>query len=131
MSGEKTKLSQKRSKLLRRRNIAVREGDGDEVRRVDRLIDDFNRSLKPDERAALITSDTKERSQRSFTQTTAKMRGGVTFTCYVSKPKRIQPRLQTLRLKKTPTICGGYKLMENNIGYRVVISCVSHSSPYT
>ena len=73
-------LSQKRSKLLRRRNMAVREGDGDEVRRVDRLIDDFNRSLKPDERAALITSDTKERSQRSFTQTTAKMRGGVTFT---------------------------------------------------
>ena len=47
---------------------------------MDRLIDDFNRSLKPDERAALITSDTKERSQRSFTQTTAKMRGGVTFT---------------------------------------------------
>ena len=73
-------LSQKRSKLLRRRNMAVREGDGDEVRRVDRLIADFNRSLKPDERAALITSDTKERSQRSFTQTTAKMRGGVTFT---------------------------------------------------
>ena len=73
-------LSQKRSKLLRRRNMAVREGDGDEVRRVDRLIVDFNRSLKPDERAALITSDTKERSQRSFTQTTAKMRGGVTFT---------------------------------------------------
>ena len=60
--------------------MAVREGDGDEVRRVDRLIADFNRSLKPDERAALITSDTKERSQRSFTQTTAKMRGGVTFT---------------------------------------------------
>ena len=26
-------LSQKRSKLLRRRNMAVREGDGDEVRR--------------------------------------------------------------------------------------------------
>jgi hypothetical protein len=73
-------LSQKRSKLLRRRNMAVREGDGDEVRRVDRLIAEFNKSLKPDERAALITSDTKERSQRSFTQTTAKMRGGVTFT---------------------------------------------------
>ena len=73
-------LSQKRGKLLRRRNMAVREGDGDEVRRVDRLIVDFNRGLKPEERAAIIDSDAKERSQRSFKQTTAKMRGGVTFT---------------------------------------------------
>ena len=73
-------LSQKRGKLLRRRNMAVREGDGDEVRRVDRLIAEFNRGLKPEERAAIIDSDAKERSQRSFKQTTAKMRGGVTFT---------------------------------------------------
>ena len=73
-------LSQKRGKLLRRRNMAIREGDGDEVRRVDRLIANFNRGLKPEERAAIIDSDAKERSQRSFKQTTAKMRGGVTFT---------------------------------------------------
>ena len=78
---KQTSLDSKRTKLLRRRNMAMREGDYEEVQRVDELIAEFNASI-PEAfvRDELITMETKERSFRSFLQTSRKMRGGVSFT---------------------------------------------------
>ena len=73
-------LKTKRGKLLRRRNMAIREGDFDEVNRVMALIQEFNNSLKPEERKARITSQTLKSSQSAFKRTSGKMRGGVTYT---------------------------------------------------
>ena len=72
-------LKRKRGKLLRRRNMAIREGDFDEVNRVMALIQEFNNSLKPEERKARITSRTLKSSQSAFKRTSGKMRGGVTY----------------------------------------------------
>ena len=78
---KQTSLDSKRTKLLRRRNMAMREGDFEEVQRVDELIAEFNASI-PEAfvRDELITAETKERSFKSFLQTSKNMRGGVSFT---------------------------------------------------
>jgi len=75
-------ISSRRSKLLRRRNMAIREGDIEELRRVEQDIEEYNRGLPRDVDTAkkVITADTKRRSQRTFQRTTANMRGGITTT---------------------------------------------------
>lgn len=75
-------IDSKRGKLLRRRNMAIREGDQEELQRVEKLIDEFNASL-PDDidvRKKRITGETKSRSLKSFKQTSTEMRGGITTT---------------------------------------------------
>jgi len=74
-------LDSKRTKLLRRRNMAMREGDYEEVQKVDQLIAEFNASI-PEAfiRDELITAEAKSRSYRAFLQTSKNMRGGVVFT---------------------------------------------------
>ena len=75
-------INSRRSKLLRRRNMAIREGDLEELRRVEQDIEEYNRGLPRDVDTAkkVITADTKRRSQRTFQRTTANMRGGITTT---------------------------------------------------
>ena len=74
-------LDSKRTKLLRRRNMAMREGDYEEVQKVDQLIAEFNASI-PEAfiRDELITAETKSRSYKAFLRTSKNMRGGVVFT---------------------------------------------------
>jgi hypothetical protein len=71
-----------RGKLLRRRNMAIREGDRDELEKVERLIEEYNAGLPQDAdvRKKRITGETKQRSLRTFGNTTGNMRGGVTTT---------------------------------------------------
>jgi len=71
-----------RGKLLRRRNMAIREGDRDELEKVERLIEEYNAGLPQDAdvRKKRITGETKKRSLRTFGNTTGNMRGGVTTT---------------------------------------------------
>ena len=75
-------INSRRTKLLRRRNMAIREGDRDELEKVERLIEEYNASLPQDAdtRKKLITSDTKRNSLRTFNRTTGDMRGGITTT---------------------------------------------------
>jgi hypothetical protein len=71
-----------RTKLLRRRNMAIREGDRDELAKVERLIQEYNAGLPKDAdtRKKVITADTKANSLRTFERTTGDMRGGITTT---------------------------------------------------
>jgi len=71
-----------RGKLLRRRNMAIREGDRDELEKVERLIEEYNAGLPQDAdvRKKRITGETKKRSLKTFGNTTGNMRGGVTTT---------------------------------------------------
>jgi len=75
-------INSRRTKLLRRRNMAIREGDRDELEKVERLIEEYNAGLPQDAdtRKKLITSDTKQNSLRTFNRTTGDMRGGITTT---------------------------------------------------
>ena len=75
VNGEKTKL-------LRRRNMAIREGDMDELAKVERLIVEYNAGLPKDAdtRKKVITDETKNNSLRTFERTTGDMRGGITTT---------------------------------------------------
>jgi len=78
---KQTSLDSKRTKLLRRRNMAMREGDFEEVQRVDELIAEFNASI-PEAfiKDELITAEAKSRSLKSFLRLSKNMRGGVSFT---------------------------------------------------
>ena len=78
-------INSRRGKLLRRRNIALREGDIDEVRRIDQQIQKFNEGLPEGAEKSRITADTKKRSQASFGRTTSKMRGGMTYTPFMER----------------------------------------------
>lgn len=78
-------INSKRTKLLRRRNMATREGDIDEVRKVDALIREFNAGLPKGAEKSYISSDTIQRSYTSFGKTTGKMRGGMTYTPFMEK----------------------------------------------
>ena len=78
-------INSRRGKLLRRRNIALREGDIDEVRRIDQQIQKFNEGLPEGAEKSRITADTKKRSQASFGRTTEKMRGGMTYTPFMER----------------------------------------------
>ena len=78
-------INSRRSKLLRQRNMAYREGDFEEVRRVDEKIARFNSGLPEGARKSLITGDTKRRSLGSFGRTTEKMRGGMTYTPFMEQ----------------------------------------------
>jgi hypothetical protein len=71
-----------RTKLLRRRNMAIREGDMDELAKVERLIVEYNAGLPKDAdtRKKVITDKTKDNSLRTFERTTGDMRGGITTT---------------------------------------------------
>jgi hypothetical protein len=75
-------VNSRRTKLLRRRNMAIREGDRDELEKVEGLIEEYNAGLPQDAdiRKKLITSDTKQSSLRTFNRTTSNMRGGITTT---------------------------------------------------
>jgi hypothetical protein len=78
-------IDSRRTKLLRRRNMAMREGDRDEVRKVDQEIQKFNEGLPEGAEKSRITSDTKKRSFRTFGRTTEKIRGGMTYTPFMEK----------------------------------------------
>ena len=75
-------VNSRRVKLLRRRNMAIREGDRDELQKVERLIEEYNEGLPQDAdtRKQRITEETKQRSSRTFGKTTSKVRGGITVT---------------------------------------------------
>ena len=81
-------INNRRTKLLRKRNMARREGDFEEVDEIDRAIMEFNRSLPRGAEKSIITNDTKRRSAASFGRTTGKMRGGMTYTPFMEKSLR-------------------------------------------
>ena len=81
-------INSRRTKLLRKRNMAKREGDFEEVAEIDRAIMEFNQSLPRGAEKSIITSDTKRRSAASFGRTTDKMRGGMTYTPFMEKSLR-------------------------------------------
>ena len=74
----------RKTKLLRRRNMAIREGNRDDLQEVERLIQEYNAGLPKDVdvRKKTITSKTKEQSLRTFERTTGDMRGGITTTAF-------------------------------------------------
>ena len=78
-------VSSRRGKLLRRRNMAMREGDYEEVQKVDALIEEYNAGLPEGAEKSRITADTKQRSFKQFGKTTDKMRGGMTYTPLMEK----------------------------------------------
>ena len=78
-------IDSRRGKLLRRRNMAMREGDFEEVRNIDQKIKEFNEGLPRGAEKSRITSDTIQRSMRSFGRTTDKMRGGMTYTPFMER----------------------------------------------
>jgi hypothetical protein len=78
-------INSRRGKLLRQRNMAVREGDFEEVRNIDRKIEEFNKGLPKGAEKSRITADTKSKSLRAFGRTTDKMRGGMTYTPFMER----------------------------------------------
>jgi hypothetical protein len=76
-------VSSRRTKLLRRHNMAQRNGDSEEVQRVRRMIKEYNEGLPAGAKKSRITSDTLARSARSFERTTEKMKGGMTYTPFM------------------------------------------------
>tara|TARA_R110000765_G_scaffold227473_5_gene331342 strand:+ start:32 stop:2863 length:2832 start_codon:yes stop_codon:yes gene_type:complete len=78
-------VSSTRTKLLRRRNMALREGDREGVQKVESLIKKYNDGLPAGAEKSRITSDTKSRSNRSFERTTGKMQGGMTYTPFMEQ----------------------------------------------
>jgi hypothetical protein len=78
-------INSRRTKLLRQRNMARKEGDFAEVYEIDRLIEEFNVSLPSGASKSKITNETKKRSFASFGRTTLKMRGGMTYTPFMEE----------------------------------------------
>jgi hypothetical protein len=78
-------IDSRRGKLLRRRNMAVREGDNDELRKVMKEIQEYNAGLPRGSEKSRITAETLNRSLKSFRRTTDKMRGGMTYTPFMEK----------------------------------------------
>ena len=78
-------VNSRRTKLLRKRNMARREGDFEEVFSIDEAIREFNASLPEGAFKSRITRDTKDRSYRSFGKTTKKIRGGMTYTPFMEQ----------------------------------------------
>jgi len=78
-------INSRRTKLLRQRNMARKEGDFEEVYEIDRLIEEFNASLPSGASKSRITNETKKRSFASFGRTTLKMRGGMTYTPFMEE----------------------------------------------
>ena len=78
-------INSRRSKLLRKRNMARREGDFEEVSAIDEDIREFNASLPEGAFKSRITRDTKDNSYRSFGKTTKKIRGGMTYTPFMER----------------------------------------------
>jgi len=76
-------VSSRRTKLLRRRNMALRNGDREGVQEAERLIQKYNDSLPRGAEKSRITRETKDRSKRSFERTTSKMKGGMTYTPFM------------------------------------------------
>jgi len=83
-------IGKRRSKLLKDRNIAIVENDMDEVRKIDSKIIEYNQK-HPE---YPITSDTKQRSKRTFDNNSMEMDSGV----LISSPRRETVRQQTLDL---------------------------------
>jgi hypothetical protein len=78
-------VSSTRTKLLRRHNMALREGDKAELAKVRRMIKVYNEGLPAGADKSRITSDTMSRSNRSFERTTGKMQGGMTYTPFMEQ----------------------------------------------
>ena len=74
----------RKTKLLRRRNMAIREGNRDDLQEVERLIREYNAGLPQDAdtRKKIITEKTKEQSRKTFERTTGDMRGGITTSAF-------------------------------------------------
>ncbi len=69
-------LNRRITRLLARRNQAIRAGDRDGVREAMEGIREFNRRYPH----AAISSETLDRSLSSFQRTTGRMRSGITFS---------------------------------------------------
>jgi hypothetical protein len=79
-------LDSNKSKLLRKRNMAMREGDFEEVRKIDKDIAEHNKNaLRLGAKQSTITSETIRKSRRGFDRTTDKMRGGMTYTPFMER----------------------------------------------
>ena len=78
-------VSSTRTKLLRRHNMALREGDREEVQKMKALIKKYNDGLPKGAEKSRITTDTMSRSNRSFERTTGKMQGGMTYTPFMEQ----------------------------------------------
>ena len=78
-------VSNTRTKLLRRRNMALREGDREEVQKVMALIKKYNEGLPAGADKSRITSDTLSGSNRTFERTTGEMQGGMTYTPFMEQ----------------------------------------------
>ena len=78
-------VSSTRTKLLRRHNMALREGDREEVRKMKALIKKYNDNLPRGAEKSRITDTTISRSNRSFERTTGKMQGGMTYTPFMEQ----------------------------------------------
>jgi len=78
-------VSSTRTKLLRRHNMALREGDKAELAKVRRMIKTYNEGLPAGADKSRITSDTMSRSNRSFERTTGDMKGGMTYTPFMEQ----------------------------------------------
>jgi|TARA_R110000851_G_scaffold50624_5_gene120850 hypothetical protein len=78
-------VSSTRTKLLRRHNMALREGDREEVQKVKALIKKYNEGLPAGADKSRITPDTVSRSNSSFERTTGKMQGGMTYTPFMEQ----------------------------------------------
>ncbi len=63
--------------------MALRNGDREEARRVRQMIQEYNAGLPKGAEKSRITSDTLQRSARTFERTTGKMKGGVTYTPFM------------------------------------------------
>ena len=76
-------VGSRRTKLLRRHNMALREGDREEAAKVRKMIQEYNEGLPAGAKKSRITEDTIARSNRSFERTTGKMKGGMTYTPFM------------------------------------------------
>jgi copper chaperone CopZ len=80
-------INSKRQRLLRKLNIARREGDIDGMRDAMKQIREFNKRLPKTARKSVITTagrnSTVAKSRKSFQRTTGDMTGGITYTPFM------------------------------------------------
>jgi hypothetical protein len=80
-------INSKRQRLLRKLNIARREGDIDGMRDAMKKIREFNKRLPKTARKSVITTagrnSTVAKSRKSFQRTTGDMAGGITYTPFM------------------------------------------------
>ena len=81
----KKTVSERRSKLNKRHNMAQMAGDREEMRKIRRMMREFNESLPQGAEDRKITNKTVENSYRAFVRNSGKARGGVMHTPFMDK----------------------------------------------